>query len=210
MGMETRSGRRGGFRPVVLVHGYRDDATVFRPMVGYLRRAGLRPYPITLRPSDGRAPLETLAQQLRCRLEQALGPEAPLDLVAFSMGGLVSRYYLQQLGGLHRVVHFVTLGTPHRGTWWAYGSRRPGVVQMRPGSAFLRALEQGRRSLEAVHFTNIWTPLDLMVVPARNASVPVGRDVSLLLPHHRALVTAPRALAWVCTALTRSGQHARP
>ncbi len=195
---------------MVLVHGYRDDATVFRSMVGYLRRAGLRPYPITLRPSDGQVPLEVLAHQLRCRVEQALGSEVSLDLVAFSMGGLVSRYYLQHLGGLHRVVHFVTLGTPHRGTWWAYGSRRPAVVQMRPGSPFLQELDRGRTCLEGIHFTNIWTPLDLMIVPARNSRMPVGHNVSLLLPHHKALVTARRALACVCTALTRSGRHGRP
>lgn len=38
-----------------------------------------------------------------------------IAVVAHSMGGLSSRYYLQRLGGSSKVAVFVTLGTPHHG-----------------------------------------------------------------------------------------------
>lgn len=40
-------------------------------------------------------------------------------IVAHSAGGLVARYYLQLLGGVHYCDGLITLGTPHRGTWIA-------------------------------------------------------------------------------------------
>ena len=44
--------------------------------------------------------------------EQGLG--APFDIMAHSMGGLVSRYYIQENPG--KVAALVTLGTPHHGS----------------------------------------------------------------------------------------------
>ena len=44
--------------------------------------------------------------------EQGLG--APFDIMAHSMGGLVSRYYIQKNPG--KVAALVTLGTPHHGS----------------------------------------------------------------------------------------------
>lgn len=40
-------------------------------------------------------------------------------LVGHSAGGLVARYYVQQLGGYHYCDALITLGTPHKGTWLA-------------------------------------------------------------------------------------------
>jgi len=45
-----------------------------------------------------------------------------VDIVAHSMGGLVSRTYLELLGGGRNVRKFVTLGTPHEGAAKAHGS----------------------------------------------------------------------------------------
>jgi pimeloyl-ACP methyl ester carboxylesterase len=47
--------------------------------------------------------------------EQALAGRK-INIVAHSMGGLVARIYVQQLGGAGRVNRVVTLGTPHLGS----------------------------------------------------------------------------------------------
>lgn len=39
-----------------------------------------------------------------------------IDLVAHSMGGVVARLYIQQLGGDRHIHNLITLGTPHRGS----------------------------------------------------------------------------------------------
>ena len=57
-------------------------------------------------------------------------------------GGISGRYYVQRLNGSRRVSRLVTLGTPHRGTRWAYvgyvfGQLLPSLPQMAPGSSLL-------------------------------------------------------------------------
>jgi triacylglycerol lipase len=187
--------------PVLLVPGYRDNASVFARFVEYLRGQSFDTFPISLTPSDGRVPLETLAGQVADYVNNSFAADQPLDFVGFSMGGVVLRYYLQRMGGLARAHRFVTLGTPHQGTWIAYGSNRPGVRQMRPGSAFLRNLDEDVDRLGTISFTSIWTPLDLTIVPARSSALHVGRQEPVRISHHRALVTNRRSLERVADAL---------
>ena len=47
---------------------------------------------------------------------QEKNPEAEVILIAHSMGGLVSRYYLEHLGGGEHCKALFTLGTPYRGS----------------------------------------------------------------------------------------------
>ncbi len=43
-------------------------------------------------------------------------PKAKIILIAHSMGGLISRYYLEHLGGKEQCKALITLGTPYRGS----------------------------------------------------------------------------------------------
>lgn len=63
---------------------------------------------------DWRLSAEYNAGQLKAAIEQKF-PGQAVDIVAHSFGGIVSRYYIQNLGGAGRVRHLITLGTPHRG-----------------------------------------------------------------------------------------------
>ncbi len=187
--------------PVVLVPGYRDNSLVFRRLTHFLRESGFDIHPLTLQPSDGRVPLNELAQQVAAYVEKTFPDGKPLNFVGFSMGGIVARYYLQRLDGLARAERLVTLGSPHRGTWMAYYSSRPGVRQMRPNSSFLQDLAQDEATLDRIHFTSIWTPLDLTIMPSSSSKIAAGHHKPLLLPYHRALVTDSRSLQLVANAL---------
>ena len=187
--------------PVILVPGIGDDERKLRMLVRRLQQAGRQPIAISPQPSDGSAPIDTLARLLADAISDALGPDQPLDLFGFSMGGLICRYYLQQLGGLWRTRRFVTLASPHRGTWVAY--RYPGRAaarQMRPYSPFLVALN-AEMHLEQVAFTFLWSPLDLTVLPASNSALPVGRSVRVLSPMHGTLLYDPNVLRQVAACL---------
>jgi pimeloyl-ACP methyl ester carboxylesterase len=67
-------------------------------------------------------PIETLAEKLGERL-QAVGLGAnhgkTLHIVAHSMGGLVSRSFIEQKGGNQVVQHLIMLGTPNAGSPWS-------------------------------------------------------------------------------------------
>ena len=106
-------------RAVVLVHGIWDTSRVFRRMTRWLEDRGFRVLAVDLVPSDGTVGLDVLAGQLRDFVERKLAPGESFDLIGFSMGGLVSRYYVQRLGGMERVRRLITISAPHRGTLWA-------------------------------------------------------------------------------------------
>ena len=66
--------------------------------------------------------IEENARHLKKRLEEiGLKPSRPkvLDIVAHSMGGLVSRWFIEREGGHRFVQHLVMLGTPNAGSPWS-------------------------------------------------------------------------------------------
>jgi triacylglycerol lipase len=142
-----------------------------------------------------------LAHQAQDYIHRAFPAHQPIDLIGFSMGGLVARYYVQRLGGLSRVHRLITISTPHCGTWTAYLLRRKGVRQMRPGSTFLRDLESDSDTLNRLQFTSIWTPTDLMILPARSSVLPEAKMVRHVVSHHARMAGNERVMQSVERAL---------
>jgi len=188
-------------RPVVLVHGIDDTVARLRPLQKYLAAGGLPVHSFNLVPNHGEAELPALAQQLAAYVQASFAAEEVIDLVGFSMGGLVSRFYIQRLGGIHRVRKFISIGTPHRGTRTAYLRNNPGARDMRPRSAFLQNLNRDIAMLDTLSFTSIWTPLDLMILPANSSRAPVGRSIRVLSLAHPLLVRDRRVLKLVLRIL---------
>ncbi|MEX1049058.1 MAG: hypothetical protein WED15_06000, partial [Akkermansiaceae bacterium] len=48
---------------------------------------------------------------LKADIDAQFGTSEPISIVAFSMGGLVSRHYLQQLGGAARCDKLITISS---------------------------------------------------------------------------------------------------
>ncbi|MBW4645317.1 MAG: triacylglycerol lipase [Goleter apudmare HA4340-LM2] len=187
--------------PVLLIHGIGDTGAVFNTMASYLRQRGWSIHTLDLIPNNGAVSLEQLAKQVDDYVATNFVPEQTIDLVGFSMGGIVSRYYLQRLGGIKRVQRFITISSPHYGTVIAYGSRLPGCVQMRTNSAFLKDLNSDAVMLKQLNFTSIWTPYDLMIVPANSSQMLLGREVVVSVALHPWMLKDPRSLATVAEAL---------
>jgi triacylglycerol lipase len=154
---------------VVLVHGIFDTGSKFRTLKPYLEARGHVCLAPSLTPNDGRDGLPALAEQLQDKIEGAFGADAPFALVGFSMGGLVSRWYLQELGGYARVDRFAAISTPMQGTIWAYGYPGQGARQMRPGSDFLARLAETADVLAGLELFAYWTPFDAVIVPQDSA-----------------------------------------
>lgn len=191
--------------PLLLVHGIGDTGSVFNRMIAYLRDRGWSEiHTIDLTPNNGDIGLERLAQQVRTYVETNLAYAKAIDVIGFSMGGIVSRYYIQRLAGAQRVRHFITLSSPHKGTWTGYFRQNPGVRQMRPGSDFLQDLNKTVHELQQVMFTSLWTPYDLMIVPANSSQLPVGNMAQLPVLAHPWMLTDQRVLAAIAAILAPS------
>ncbi len=189
-----------GRNPVVVVHGIHSSSKDMIRMAQYLRREGWEVFTPDMSPADGQVPLDHLASQLATYIDQHVAGRR-FDLVGYSMGGLITRYYIQRLGGLQSVDRFVTIAAPHHGTCLANFNRRPGGQQMRPGSDFLRDLARDSDRLGPVQFTSFYTPLDLIIVPARSSEMPEASNVRLWAASHPSLILQKRCIRAVAKAL---------
>ncbi len=189
--------------PVVLIHGIDDTDRIFHRMKPYLQQQGWTVHSTSLTPSDGRVGLDRLAQQLQTFVAQTVAPGQPFDLVGFSMGGIISRYYVQRLNGSAQVQRFVTISSPHNGTYTAYLRRNTGGEQMRPNSTFLQDLNQSVDQLNQVQFTSFWTPLDLMIVPASSSQLPVGQEIQIPVIFHPWMVKDARVMGAIAQILSQ-------
>lgn len=199
----------------ILVPGFSDDERCLETLERFLQREGFPVSTISPQPSDGTVAVDALAERLALVIAARFPAEMPLNLVGFSMGGLICRSYIQQMGGLARTERLITIATPHQGTWTAYACQRPACHQMRPGSHFLTRLNADLSVLEQLNFTSIWTPLDLMILPAFSSYLPVGEMRAILSPFHRTLVIDGQILQAVaaslrkpCVARQQEGQSA--
>lgn len=103
--------------PVILIHGTISSKNVWQNLVLRLREDDF----VVFSPDygvHGTQDIPTSAQDIGAYIEQVLaatGAEA-VDIVGHSQGGLLARYWINELGGEDYVHHLITLGTPHQGT----------------------------------------------------------------------------------------------
>jgi triacylglycerol lipase len=176
---------------VVLVHGFLNRGWIMRRLAARLDAEGHVCHAPSLKPCDGRHGLAQLAQALAGQIEQFVPPSEKFAIVGFSMGAIVSRYYMQELNGAGRVAAFFSVAGPHRGTWSAY-FYPGGVRQLRPKSEFLNALDSTTGRLQQIPVTCYWTPYDLMIRPLSSARWPRGEQVRIPALQHSLLVMDSR------------------
>ncbi len=180
----TGPGTLAAATPVIVVGGLSGVAVVYEPLAARLRADGHRVWIYQL-PNLGLGDIAASANSLRGfvgQVRSATGASR-IDLVAHSEGGLVSRYYIKNLGGGDVIGRYVSLGTPQYGTYVAnivaflgLGSCA-GVVacqQMTIGSSFLAALNAGDDTPGAVRWTTVRTWQDELVRPVDNAMLADG------------------------------------
>jgi triacylglycerol lipase len=149
----------------VLVHGFAETGSSFKMMQERLAKHGIECFVPRLRPSDGRGGLEGIARRLKQDIDGRFGPDSRIAVISFSMGGIVSRYYLQNLDGAKRCDSLITIASPHNGTRAAWIYPTKGAAQMRPGSKFLAELRLTEHRLGKIPVSSYRTPMDLVILP---------------------------------------------
>lgn len=170
--------RTGEGTVVLCVHGYVCNSAYWGGLRRALRRAGLcRVYTMNLDPTFGS--IDDFGELVARRVEairEATGVDKVV-LIGHSMGGLVCRCYVQRHGGDRYVSKIITLGTPHHGTVSALRGRGENARQMRPGNAWLEALNSD--APVDVPIVSIYTFHDNVVYPQDSAVLPGARNVGL-------------------------------
>lgn len=192
--------------PLVLVHGLWDTPRLFRPLQTAL--AGRRqPLLVPHLPHGlGSTPLQQLAERLNGEITAAFGSSQPVDVLGFSMGGVIARTWIQLLGGDRRTRRFISVASPHRGTLTALPWPRrvlAGIADMKPGSPLLRRLDADLGPLRRIECRSYYCPADLTVVPGWRAVLPVGPRQPLPGLRHDRLLAEPSCLEPLVRELLR-------
>ena len=129
--------------------------------------------------NSGRVSIEALAKALSSQLRQL---DVPVNLIGYSMGGLVIREALRQ-SPESKVKKVALLNSPNHGSAAAFFVPLSACREMRPGSAFLRQLNAAPWTYPTLV---TWCPYDLMVFPGSSgrwdkANVLLRTDVPMHL-----------------------------
>lgn len=170
---------------LLLVHGIWDTGAAFAPLQRFLAAHGHTALAPALVPSNGYLGIADLAGKLRDYVTAHFAPDERFAVVAFSMGCIVTRYYLQQLEGYKRVRAFFAISGPHAGTLTAYCYYGQAAKDMRPGSELLRSLDASCHCLADVHIVSYWTPFDMTIFPPNHSCWRHGATRMVLSPLHR-------------------------
>lgn len=182
---------------VVLVHGIFEKGKRFKMFKDHLEARGFEVYVPVLDHCDGQGGLENLAVGLKRDIDKRFGPKAPISIVGFSMGGIVSRQYLQNLGGAARCENLITISSPHHGTalGWIYPTQ--GAKQMRLDSPFLKELARSEGRLGKMRVTSLRTPMDLVIVPPKSSVWDRAENLEYPVILHPLMLESRKVLAEV-------------
>lgn len=122
-----------------------------------------------------------------------------VNLVGHSLGGIISRYYLQKLGGWRYVHRAVYLSTPHKGVYWAvFGLFTKAGRQLLPSSKIIQDLNNDPSRCRKIKCLSIISNFDEMIVPRESGILDCGYNKVVNWPvGHWGLVFSNKALGWI-------------
>ena len=185
-------------RPLVLIHGLWDNPNLFNPLLSYLNLKDDEYFSPYIPHRYGRTSLRSLASYLDKLIDCKYGSICEIDILGFSMGGLISRIWLQELNGRYRTKRFFTIGSPHNGTLLAQfipGLIARGIADMKIKSNLLSSLNSNYSLLETVECFSFYCIYDLMVIPGYSACLSIGYKKSLPVISHKGLLRNKQSLS---------------
>lgn len=190
----------------MLVHGLLDTPAVFNGLKRHLA-GGRQPLLVPALPLRlGRTSIAEGAELLGGHIEAAFGAEATVDLLGFSMGGVIARCWIQLLGGHRRTRRFLSVGSPQQGTLTALpwpGRIFSGIADLKRGSSLLEQLNGNVDCLRRIDCHSFYSALDLVVLPGWSAVLPVGARTMLPVLTHPQLLRDRAALQPLARELLR-------
>ena len=183
--------------PIIFIHGLWNTADIFSSITCKLDEIGIEYFAPTLKHSYGMTSIVELTKLLDNLILEKYGLEKELDILGFSMGGVIGRYWIKKFNGYKRTRKFITVGSPNKGTLVSqlvpkYPFR--GISEMKINSPLLRELSRCDYLLSGINCISFFTYWDLMVFPGWRACLNSGEKISLKIYKHKNLVRNPDAV----------------
>ena len=183
--------------PIILIHGLWNTSCIFSLISSKLDEKEVEYFAPTLNHAFGMTSIVELTNLIDQLIVEKYGLEQEIDILGFSMGGIIGRYWINKFNGHKRTKRFITIGSPHNGTLTSqlvpkYPFR--GISEMKINSSLLRDLANYDYFLNDIDCISFFTYWDLMVFPGWRANLNVGEKISLNIFKHRNLVRNPEAV----------------
>ena len=177
--------------PIILIHGLWNTADIFSSITSKLDEIGIEYFAPTLKHQYGMTSIVELTNLLNDLILEKYGCVQELDILGFSMGGIIGRYWIKKFDGYRRTRRFITVGSPHKGTLTSqlvpqYPFRA--ISEMKINSVLLRELSNYNYLLNGINCISFFTYWDLMVFPGWRANLNSGEKISLNIYKHKNLV----------------------
>ena len=146
--------------PVLLIHGYVEDAAIWKKWEDLLKKDGIQFFTITFKDSDDKCgSAEQHAKELEKRVQdvkQQSGAQK-INIVGHSKGGLDARVFLD-ITDTQDVANLIMIGTPNAGSPAAETNDAcaPAIFDLRPGANATRA--EMNPNIKYYTITGDWLP----------------------------------------------------
>jgi pimeloyl-ACP methyl ester carboxylesterase len=169
--------------PVLLIHGYGHNRSAWFVLDRHLRNAGFTSvHTFNYNPFTHDVPQIAARLKERIDLLRSVTGADKVHVVGHSLGGVVIRWFVQELDGEAVVDTAVTVASPNTGTWAAVaGSFGRTGKQLLPGSPVMRRLN-ARPLPSSVRWVAYYSNLDLLIQPCASAKLPGAAN--LLVKDH--------------------------
>jgi triacylglycerol lipase len=154
--------------PVIFVHGYTGSASNWTTAMSVFRAGGYPSSQLFAYEYNSYGNNVSNAQGLASYVSQVRSRTgaSQVDIVNHSMGGLVSQWYLKQLGGAQYVRHLASIAGANHGTT-AAGTCLIFVTcqQMYPGSLFISTISSGDETPGSTRYATWYSACDGVILP---------------------------------------------
>ena len=174
-----------------MIHGLWNTSAIFNSLLKELDYYDVEYYAPTLKHYFGRSSIKDLAESLDELIIKKYSSEREIDILGFSMGGIIARYWIKKFSGHLKTKRFISIGSPHQGTLSAQLVPKTlfkGISEMKINSSLLKELSEYDYLLKKIDCVSFYTIWDLMVFPGWRANLPIGRKFNLNIYKHRNLV----------------------
>ena len=183
--------------PIILIHGLWNTSEIFSLITSKLDEREIEYFAPTLKHKYGMTSIVELTSLFNDLILEKYGLEKELDILGFSMGGIIGSYWIKKLNGFKRTRQFITVGSPHNGTLSSqlvpkYPFR--GISEMKINSLLLKELSKYDYLLKDIKCISFFTYWDLMVFPGWRANLNKGEKISLKIYKHKNLVRNQEAV----------------
>lgn len=187
--------------PILFVHGYAGNGGNWQEMKARFLADGWQPNELYSCNYSFTASNVVSATEIGAQVDaiKELTGASRVDIVAFSIGSVSSRYYLKNLGGSTQIDAWVSLAGPNHGTDAVEINNCTFAPcrEIAPGSAFLADLNSGDETPGLARYGTWRSPCDATINPDESVILLGATNSTTACIGHLQLLTDPNVYAQV-------------